>query len=160
MVLGQREPCLCVGTLEGDVVNNPHITMLAKKLLADPMLAHDVLHGLPVVVGAGWHRYGFASGPIVDLHPTPIGEVSGALIHMNLAEAILSGRSYPGLSGSGLMAMEVLTGVAAAVLFAGFSRFEVTFLTLPQAFLVIIVCRPIHGSEVLKCLQDFVIVIV
>ena len=107
--------------IEGDEVNDPNVTVSAHDLLVDPAKQGDVLSGWPVVVGAGWHQDNFGGGVLVDTHPTPIGAASGALIHQNLADALLSRRAFTGLDTAWQTALEVLTGVAAAVLFAVFS---------------------------------------
>lgn len=104
--------------IEGDLVNDPHVTVSAHDLLNDPTKARAVLQGWPVIVGAGWRQRGVNSGPFTDVHPTPIGEVSGALIHENLAEALLTNRIYPGLNDTSLKLIELLAGGLAAVLFA------------------------------------------
>jgi CHASE2 domain-containing sensor protein len=111
------------GFIEGDLVNNPLITVSAADLLADPGKYKRVIQGWPVVVGAAWHERGVDSGVLTDTHPTPIGRVSGAFIQENLAEALLTGRIYPGLTPQTLEAMEVATGVGAALFFAAVSGF-------------------------------------
>jgi len=104
--------------IEGDLENDPRITVSARDLLADPDRKRAVLAGWPVIIGAAWSQRGFASGPLVDLHRTPIGLVGGALIHDNLAEALLRGRTFPGLSDGQLAFFELAIGAVAAILFA------------------------------------------
>ena len=111
------------GFLAGDLVDNPLITVSAADLVADPGKFKRVLQGWPVVVGAAWHERGVNKGVLTDTHPTPIGRVSGAFIQENLAEALLTGRIYPGLAPQTLQAMEVATGVGAALFFAAVTGF-------------------------------------
>lgn len=56
----------------------------------------DVLEGncgsIPskiAIVGAGWSRSTYGEGGLVDLHPTPLGMMAGALIHANYVEALI-----------------------------------------------------------------------
>jgi CHASE2 domain-containing sensor protein len=104
-----------------DLAMNPRITVSAHDLLADQLKARSVLQGWPVIVGEAWHQRAKGSGGLVDVHETPIGPVVGALVHENMAEAMLSNRIYPGLNGHGLLFMEALVGVLAALVFAAFT---------------------------------------
>jgi CHASE2 domain-containing sensor protein len=87
--------------------------------------ASDVLRGdpktlkrlrfKPVIIGGAWND---AFGDQVDMHSTPVGPLSGMLIHANYAESILDGRLYPGLGHTTLLLIEFLLGAIAAVVFA------------------------------------------
>lgn len=100
------------------LIDNPHVTIDASRLLADPAAAGEELQGYPVIIGAAWHEEGPGQGERTDLHDTPIGPVVGALIHVNLAEAVLSNRTYPALSEGAMLVVEVMLGTGAALLFA------------------------------------------
>jgi CHASE2 domain-containing sensor protein len=87
--------------------------------------AADLLSGtgkikLPgaVIVGADWSTYAIGRGPRVDLHPTPIGELVGAVLHANFAEAILDNRTVGAAPDWLLHVTEALFSVSAGVIFA------------------------------------------
>ena len=99
----------------GDMARN---TMSAHDVFSDPRAARKMLQGNIVIVGAGWNQRASASGDLVDQHETPIGSVSGAAIHANLAETVLSGRSIASLPEWGLMVAEIAIGLIAIAVFA------------------------------------------
>lgn len=103
-------------------MNNPHVAVSAHDVLADTDGARAVVQGWPVIVGAAWNLRAKGSGLMVDLHDSPIGPVSGLMIHQNLAEAVLSRRIFPSPSENTLRGLEVLVGASAAVFFALFRR--------------------------------------
>ncbi len=103
------------------LVKSPRTVVSAHDLLLDPEKAKPVLQGWPVIVGADWSQRAEGNGDKVDLHDTPIGKVNGALVHENLAEAVLSNRIFPAIDGKLLTAVDLLVAAAAAVWFAAFS---------------------------------------
>lgn len=44
------------------------------------------------IVGAAWHQFTFHTGALIDLHPTPVGLLSGVFVHANYVEALLGSR--------------------------------------------------------------------
>ena len=86
--------------------------------------AGDLAHR-PVIVGGQWHLTQLGLGPEVDTHDTPIGRINGAVIHENFVEAILDGRSYGYVPEWLLAALEVMFGIAAALVFAAYAGFRV-----------------------------------
>jgi CHASE2 domain-containing sensor protein len=76
------------------------------------------LHNGAVIVGANWSTFAVKRGPKIDLHPTPAGRMVGALLHANFAEALLDDRTVTGVPEWVLNGMEVVFGLAAAVIFA------------------------------------------
>jgi CHASE2 domain-containing sensor protein len=107
--------------INDDVIADKRVTVFTHELLRNPESATPVLQGWPVIVGEAWSTRGLHRGAQVDVHDTPIGTVNGALIHENVAEAVLSNRIYPGISNTALKALEIVVGAAAAVLFAAFA---------------------------------------
>jgi CHASE2 domain-containing sensor protein len=103
-----------------ELMDTASIVVSAHDLLRDPVAERRQLRGKAVIVGSAWHQRAADSHEPVDMHDTPVGPISGALLHGNLAEAILSDRVFPSLSERALTALEVLIGVAAAVFFAIF----------------------------------------
>jgi len=80
----------------------------------------DALRRRPVIVGAHWHMAQAALGDLVDVHDTPIGPTSGAIIHENFAEAMLDGRQYGYIPDWVLQGLTLIFGVVAMVVFAAF----------------------------------------
>jgi hypothetical protein len=71
-----------------------------------------------VIVGASWHRSAFNAGELVDLHATPRGQLSGAVIHANYAEALIDERTHKPLPKAVGWAIEFLISAAFALLLA------------------------------------------
>jgi hypothetical protein len=64
-----------------------------------------------VLIGGNWHQSSTRNGPRVDQHETPIGLVSGVLVHANHVEAILDDRVFDTLHlGPFLVVLDVLFG--------------------------------------------------
>jgi hypothetical protein len=71
-----------------------------------------------VIVGANWHEFAFTRGLLIDLHPTPIGDLVGAVLHANFAEALLDSRTIGALPEWVTHGAEVMLSVIAALIFA------------------------------------------
>jgi CHASE2 domain-containing sensor protein len=68
-----------------------------------------------VIVGADWCRYAFNRCPGIDVHPTPVGILTGALLHASYAEAVLDSRTL-GVARPWLpTALELLYGLIAVL---------------------------------------------
>ncbi len=113
-----------------DIAKDHHIIVSAHDLLQNPQKAKSLLQAWPVIVGAGWHQRAKGVGMLTDMHDTPIGDLSGALIHENLAEAMLGGRIFPGLSEGQLEVLEISVSAIAAIVFAAINGI------LPKIFAV------------------------
>jgi CHASE2 domain-containing sensor protein len=96
---------------------NPNVTISARDVLTKPEEARRVLQGWPVIIGSAWHLRAKGQGDVTDIHDTPIGPVLGALIHENLAEAVLSNRTYRGPPPKAITSIEIVVGAIAALLF-------------------------------------------
>lgn len=96
-----KAPTLATG-LDGE---RRYATYLSEKEIRSSGLvvsAHDLLMHDPkaleavrraiVIIGGGWHTWAKDRGPMVDTHHTPTGEVTGAFLHANFVQAILSQR--------------------------------------------------------------------
>lgn len=118
-------------------IRNPRVTISAGEVLRDPARARAVLQGWPAIIGAGWHLRAKGEGELVDLHSTPIGSVHGALVHENLAEAVLSNRTYPSLPDGMVTFLELLIGGIAALLFGMIRWFWFTVLAFAIAMVLL-----------------------
>jgi CHASE2 domain-containing sensor protein len=85
----------------------------------------DVLEGkcghIPskiAIIGAGWNQSAFGAGGSVDLHPTPLGMISGVLIHANYVEALIDGNTRKPLPHAAGHIIEFLVLVVFAVFLA------------------------------------------
>jgi CHASE2 domain-containing sensor protein len=85
----------------------------------------DVLEGkcghIPskiAIIGAGWNQLAFGAGGSVDLHPTPLGMISGALIHANYVEALIDGNTRKPLPHAAGQVIEFFVLVVFAVFVA------------------------------------------
>jgi CHASE2 domain-containing sensor protein len=119
-------------------------TLSAHALLAGDRATRRAVAGKIVIVGSGWHQHAFGwygDAGLVDLHPSPIGMIGGALMHDNFVEAILSGRIHSALPGWLLKTLEVLFGIGAAVLFFRYSGLGVQILTFGVLFVVLFVAQ-------------------
>lgn len=113
-------------------LKNAHVTFSAGDLLhGNDAVRADLRRELqhkPVIVGGDWHLTQYGLGSVVDIHETPIGWINGAVIHENFVEAMLDGRSYAYVPAWLLDTLEVMFGVAAALVFAAYSGFRVKLL--------------------------------
>jgi CHASE2 domain-containing sensor protein len=78
----------------------------------------EVFEGRAVIVGAHWSLLAADRGPKVDQHWTPVGQVVGAALQANFAEALLDSRVFKGTPDWILRTTEVLFSIVAAVVFA------------------------------------------
>ncbi|MFI4935619.1 MAG: CHASE2 domain-containing protein [Caulobacterales bacterium] len=89
-------------------------------LAGDPAVVR-ALRFKPVIIGGGWSRSGYHSGPTVDTYPTPVGDMSGVLMHESWAEAILDGHLINGMPPWLLEGLEAAFALFATVLFARYA---------------------------------------
>ena len=94
--------------------------------LIDPrqrgVIWNDLGHRI-VIVGGHW-KTGPGDNDFVDMSETPLGSVSGTIIHQNYVEAVLDHRLYNSFGGS---ILEVLFAAAAAFVFAAYPNLWVKF---------------------------------
>jgi len=76
-----------------------------------------------VVIGAHWSRDAAGRGPRIDIHWTPVGWISGAVLHANFAEAFLDRRAIAATPDWAVRGTELLFALVAAVLFASVPSF-------------------------------------
>lgn len=101
----------------------PFSTFIKKSL---PTLSTtDVLKGncgaIPsnvAIVGAAWSRSAVDTGGPIDIHPTPLGQMSGATIHANYVEALLDTSTRKPLPHRAERGVEFLVSAAFAILLA------------------------------------------
>jgi CHASE2 domain-containing sensor protein len=95
-----------------------HVIYSARQLLSLGPAAASPFRGHPVIVGADWCRFALHRCPGVDVHATPVGLMTGALLHANYTEAILDSRTL-GLARAWVPeVLEGIFGVIAALVFA------------------------------------------
>jgi hypothetical protein len=72
-----------------------------------------------VIVGANWRTFALDRGPAADRHQTPIGDLVGALLHANYAEALLTpGRTKLAVPEWVVRVIESLSSLTAALVMA------------------------------------------
>lgn len=76
------------------------------------------LNNKAVIVGANWRRFAVDRGPGIDLHSTPVGNLIGALVHANYAEALMDERTSRAVPEWGAKVIESLFSAAAALVLA------------------------------------------
>ena len=76
------------------------------------------LAGNVVLIGGTWHQQGYQEGRQVDLHPTPVGEIGGVVVHANYVEALLSHLTIKPLGKTRSLIIEILLSYLIAVIFA------------------------------------------
>ena len=87
-------------------------------------LAKDIARVTPsataraVILGGDWSSFAYTRGTTVDLHETPVGMLSGALIHANFAEAILGERTFRATANWLPQFCELAFGILAALVFS------------------------------------------
>ena len=91
----------------------------ARSVLSGDPSAMAALKSKIVIVGGNWHREAWGRGDRVDQHITPRGEMSGAVIHANYAEAILSEQMTKPSAEWIHLSVELLVGISLATIFAG-----------------------------------------
>lgn len=121
-----------------DVWADPTVVVSASRLLAGDPEVRQTLSGKIVIIGAGWHDRAAGRGMQVDLHDTPIGPISGALIHANFVEAALAHRHFSVAPAWLLHVFEILFSAFAAVLFAAYTPLWAKMATLVGLFAFLI----------------------
>jgi CHASE2 domain-containing sensor protein len=91
----------------------------------DPVQATKFLAASPgafdnriIIIGAGWSSLARDRGDPVDIHRTPVGMLSGSMIHGNFVEAILGHRTFHATAEWLPEACELTFGVLAALVFS------------------------------------------
>lgn len=108
------------------------------------------LNNKAVIVGANWRRYALDRGPGVDLHPTPIGKLVGALVHANYAEALMDERTSRAVPDWVAKVIEGLFSVTAAIILAVLSSVwkKIGGVLLLLAALFVVQWVTLHGLAV------------
>jgi CHASE2 domain-containing sensor protein len=87
----------------------------------DPFVLQYVAHKT-VIVGGSWSQLQYGRGATVDMHPTPLGDLVGAVIHANFAEAMLGTHRYRQAPEWIPSALEIFFGLLAMGIFALFAE--------------------------------------
>jgi hypothetical protein len=102
---------LSVDKFEGRVLSAT--TILAK----DPQALERILGNVVIVCGT-WHQHSYRTGPPLDVHDSPPGEIPGAFVHANYYEALIQGHYFDSLSDVLIDVIEViLIFISAAIIF-------------------------------------------
>ena len=88
---------------------------------AGAVLANDAetlrkLRGSVVIICGTWHEHSYGTGPMVDIHDSPAGVISGAFVHENYYEAMIQGHYFDPLSDVLMDIIEVILILASAAL--------------------------------------------
>ena len=94
------------------------VVIPAGQVLSGDPAALSKLKNKVVIVGGRWHRLAFNRGDRVDQHLTPVGTLSGAVVHANYIEALLAQRSFSPSFHWIHVVFEVLVGFTLAAIFA------------------------------------------
>ena len=122
-------------------IRNAGVVIEAGRMLHHDAAAVRAVRFKPVIVGGNWHGDGYNMGDRKDMHRTPVGEMSGALIHENFTEAILDGRLAARTPEWILHALEILTGIVAMFLFAAYSHLWAKILLFCGAVVVLLLVQ-------------------
>jgi CHASE2 domain-containing sensor protein len=76
-----------------------------------------------VIIGGAWSNRAYGRGGRVDAHFTPVGQLSGVLLHANFVEALLDRRTSRSWGETALIVFEGILSLAVAVIFALVTRF-------------------------------------
>jgi CHASE2 domain-containing sensor protein len=98
-------------------LRNSGTTISARELREHPRRQGN-LAAKAVIIGADWSRDAAGRGPRVDQHRTPVGYITGAVMHANFVEAILDDRTFAATPEWVLTVIEVLFGIIAGGVFA------------------------------------------
>ena len=104
------------------VMEERHAIFTPKDVFGNSPDTRERIDGNAVIIGGEWHEKAKGSGHQVDMHLTPIGITSGAIVHANFAEAILDSRIHPEVPEWLLRLAEVVFSLAAVFVFAAISR--------------------------------------
>lgn len=119
----------------------------------------DKVGGKVVIVGGSWHQRAFGRGPAVDRHSTPVGDIPGVYMHANYVEALLDTRYYRPLPEKVLIALEVLLGLATAVIIAR-EFWWVWRVAIVVALIVLVIFAAVVSLQILGSFFDFFIPVV
>lgn len=104
------------------VMEEKHAIFTPADLFGNARETRDRIDGNAVIVGGEWHFSARGAGYRVDMHLTPIGLTSGAIVHANFAEAILDSRIHPQVPEWALRLAEAVFSLAAVFAFAAVSQ--------------------------------------
>lgn len=107
-----------VNFIEPDTMVAQKIIVPAGWIYANDPRARDYLNPGAVIIGAQWRTIDIGRGDFVDSLDTPIGPLTGALVHANYAEAILDSRTYHIFPTWIPRILEILLGILSAVVFS------------------------------------------
>jgi len=98
-----------------------HARFSAGDLLRAASGVTTALKNEAVIIGGHWHAMAPNEGNLVDFWPTPIGLLSGSVIHENYVETAFADKNYEYMPDWILGAFEFIFGLTAILVFACFS---------------------------------------
>lgn len=119
----------------------------------------DKVAGKIIIIGGSWHQRARGRGIKVDQHSTPVGDIPGVFMHANYVEALLDTRYYHPVPKKLLLVLEVLLGLATAVLIAK-EFWWVWKILLVAGLILVLMLLAIVSLQILGSFFDFFIPVV
>jgi CHASE2 domain len=88
----------------------------AATVLTNDSGAREKISGNVVIVCGTWHQHSYQTGPPLDVHDSPPGEIPGAFVHANYYEALIQGHYFDSLSDILIDVIEVILILGSAVI--------------------------------------------
>jgi CHASE2 domain-containing sensor protein len=120
--------------------NSAHATFNSVEATHLLAVSPDIFDNRIIIIGAGWSSLALGRGDPVDTHITPVGMLSGSMIHGNFVEAILGRRTFRATADWLPEACELAFSIVAAVIFSlehSASTKILALLAVSSAFLVL-----------------------
>ena len=116
-----------------------HATLSAAEILRRPLSpeTESRLEHRAVIVGGHWSQSHMGHADFIDEWPTPLGLISGAVIHQNFVEAVLDGRNFEVIPKWILAVATIVFGILAVLLFAKAPSILSKFLVLVVLFVIL-----------------------
>jgi CHASE2 domain-containing sensor protein len=115
------------------------LTCTSGEVLAGNPNVLNRLQSKTVIVGGKWHTDAFGRGTMNDEHMTPSGDIVGAYLQGNYAEALRVGHYFPAVSEALVIALEIFLVAAVSIAFVlkiG-PRLKIAAILLPAAFVML-----------------------
>lgn len=91
-----------------------------------------------VVIGGAWHKTAFGQGAKNDGHMSPAGDIYGAFIHANYAEALMSSRTYAPVGHAFNIGLDIILSVILALTLSIHTTFGFKLLIVTLFWVVLI----------------------
>jgi CHASE2 domain-containing sensor protein len=91
--------------------------LVSARALLQGTVAKRQLEARAVIIGGDWSTFAAGRGRRVDVHPTPVGPIVGAVLHANFVEALLDSRTFKFTSVHALHVTELVFSLLVALIF-------------------------------------------